>query len=237
MPRMKLWKRIVLLAQAALGAVGLILMMLDILGAGIMNALNRGLLNGAGHVRPGVLVLWLMAFAALAALCALAIVIVARTGRAHGARLLSLSDAGGDGVLLSQSTLDQLIEDALGLPDGVSITQITADYQDHEVAVMVEITISSGTNIPLATQAMQARVREQLSEKSGIPVSSVDIKVTGLHVDLNAMWKDVPSGEGEDEVKPWQGLNEELPAEHTPDRPTKVFEPIRVNEADETPNQ
>ena len=198
MPKMKLWKRAVLMTQAGLGAAGTLLFALGAFGLSPLAGLNHWVTGAGSGLRPGALIALILLIAALAALCALSFTIAFFAGRTRGARLLTLRDEGGDEILLTRETLDQLARMAVGEPEGVSDIRVFTAYADHMAAVTVEIGVSSAINIPETTRAIQSRVRERLEGVSGIPVSSADIRVTSLRVETTAPATS-PDADGENE--------------------------------------
>lgn len=183
MPQIRFWKRAVLMAQSVLGVAGAALFVLGALGCRPLAALNRWITRAEGGFRPGALAALLFVAAILAALGVLSFAIALYAGKTRGARLIALRSEGGDEILLAQETLDQLARSAVGDPEGISEIRVAAGYSDRMAAVTVEVAVSPAINIPEATRAIQLRVRGQLEDLSGIPVSSVDIKVVSLRLD------------------------------------------------------
>lgn len=183
MAKMKASKRVILMVQSGLGVVWTVVFLLDALGCAPFSALNRWITKAEGGFRPGALTVLLLVSAFLTALGALSFAVAFCAGKTRGARLLALRDNGGDEILLTQDTLDELARSAVGEPEGVFEINVTAAYSDGKAAVTAEISVSSAINIPETTRAIQERVRKQLEDVSGIPVSSVDIKVLSLRVE------------------------------------------------------
>lgn len=179
---MKLWKRIAVMAFAVLGLAGLAAAVVEVAGADIALSIRQLVSYQEGGIRFEMLIVFLAVAIVLAAYCVLVFMIALRAGRVRKARLLSLRDAGGDSVLLSQDTLDALVMMAIGTPDGVSDVKITTGYADREASVMIDIAVASNINIPETTKAMQERVRAQLSDVSGICVSGVDVTISNIKV-------------------------------------------------------
>ena len=182
------------MTQAGLGAVGVLVFALGAFGLRPLSALNRWITGAEGGLRPGALIVLILLIVALAALCGLSFAIAFFAGRTRGARLLTLRDEGGDEILLTQDTLDQLARRAVGEPEGVSDIRVVTAYADHMAAVTVEVGVSSAINIPETTRAIQSRVREQLENVSGIPVSSADVRVLSLKVEEAALPKSPDAG-------------------------------------------
>ena len=228
---MKLWKRIAIMLFALMSLAGLAAAIMEVAGADLARWVRELYTEASGELRYEMLAACLGVAAVLAAYCVLVVVIAARAGHVRKARLLSLKDAGGDSVLLSQDTLDTLVKMAIGTPDGVSDVKITTGYVDHEAAVMIDIAVTSNINIPETTQAMQDRVRAQLSGTSGIRVSGVDVTISNIKVP-----------EAGEPIVPVETVREEvvengeiLPEEETPAAETSEEQETREAENAETP--
>ena len=211
MLKMRLWKRVVLMAQSGLGVAGAVMFALGALGCRPLAALNRWVTRAEGGFRPGALAVLLILAASLAALGALSFAIALCAGKTRGARLLTLRSEGGDEILLTQETLDQLARSAVGEPEGISEIRVAAGYSDRMAAVTVEVAVSPAINIPESIRAIQSRVRGQLEGMSGIPVSSVDVKVVSLRLEganENALCQTEKASETENKTDTDQNTHE-----------------------------
>lgn len=183
MIRMRMWKRIFIIIGALAGIAGLVEFLLEVCGCGYASAVRKFLSLETGGADRVLLVEFFAAAVLVLALFVLIIVIAACSGRIRAANMLLLTDKKGDSVLLSFQTLNDLARLAVGEPAGLHNIEVETGYSDYKATVEVKASVSADVNIPEETAAIQNRVREQLENVCGIPVSNVDVYIIELNKD------------------------------------------------------
>ncbi len=180
--KMKLWKRVTVMALAVLGVLTVISTLLEALGCGFSESLRDFVSTGEGKYNALNLYIFIVACGFLITLCVSVFMIAFNSGRVKKARLITLEDNNGDCILLSQDTLDSLVHKAIGEPLGVSDIKVETGYQDGRVEAMVDIAVNSNINIPKTTRDLQERVRHQVADLSGICVNRVNVTISTIKV-------------------------------------------------------
>lgn len=179
--KMKLVKRIAIMASACIGLIGVVVLLLEIFGVECTSLLNRMAFQDS-RVRIAGLLSALILVGALCAVHVYAFMIAFKGEKAYKARLITLKGDKDDAVLIRQETLDELVRNVVGEPDGVSDIAVNTRYQDMKLAVMVEMNVDLSTDIKETTTQMQEDVRHQLEEVNGIDLSGVSILVAKINV-------------------------------------------------------
>ncbi len=180
--KMKLWKRITVMALAVLGVLAVAAALLEAFGCGYSEALREFIASAENKYNASNLCVLLAVCALLVALCVCVFMIAVNSGRVKKAKLITLEDNSGDCILIAQDTLDTLVMNAIGEPQGVSDIKVVTGYQDGRVEAMIDIAVSSNINIPKTTRELQERVRRQLDDRSGICVSRVNVTISKINV-------------------------------------------------------
>ena len=206
--KMKNIKRITLMATACFGFIGVLLSILETLGAKVFELLNR-----AASASGVLLVFLLIVLLALGGMCVYAFIIVLKGYRAENVRMITLEGTKNDAVLIKQETLDEIIKNVIGQPEGVSEIAISTEYRDLALDVKVNLTVEMSANIASVTTDMQKNIRKQLEEVNGISLSGVSVIISGINVPENTEGMVMPwaAKEAEKAEEAEEEAKEEMP--------------------------
>lgn len=217
-------RRAVLTATAAFGLFGVVLAILETLGARVFELLHKA------ASASGVLCAFLLiVLVALAAMCVYALVIALEGRKAANARMITLEGTKDDVVLIKQETLDSIVKSVIGQPDGVTDIKITTQYRDMALDIQVELTVDMNTNIASVTRDMQVNIREQLEKVNGITLSGVSVIISALNVPENTEgmvmpWNENKEAETEEAKEAEEAVFEEETAEESAEETTETEE-------------
>ncbi|MBR3927635.1 MAG: hypothetical protein IKJ65_01380 [Clostridia bacterium] len=219
--KMKSLKRTVLMATACFGLAGVVLSVLETLGARVFELLSK-----AASASAALLVILLIILFALGGMCAWAFIIVYRGYRAANVNMVTLEGTQNDVVLIKKETLDEIVKSIIGQPDGVADVSIATEYKDLALDVKVNLTVDMSANIASVTHEMQLNIRKQLEEVNGIRLSGVSVIISGINVPENR----------EGMIMPWSNGSNEEKAEETSEEPAEnaALETLEPNEVIET---
>lgn len=206
--KMKLMKRIALMATAGLGAVGVLFVILEMFGLHVF-----GIFHKAAEASVVVLLLLLIILLALAGMCAYAFWIAFKGEKAYKARMVTLKGTRDDVVLIQQDTLDDFVKSVIGQPEGVTDIAVSTQYHDMALDVQVSLTVNMDTDIAASTANMQKIVREQLEAVNGIQLSGVTVIISGINVPENTEGMTMPWAVTKDEEKREEAAECELTGE------------------------
>jgi len=179
--KMRLVNRISIMVLAVLGVLAAFLIELEMLGGEFFETL-KGLVSRDGRINAAVLIPATLILIAIAALSVQVFMIALRNGKGKSVRLITLKGTKGDAVMIAQETLDQMVKDIIGEPDGVTDVQVVCGYADRKVDVLIDMAVASNIEIPATTRAIQDIVRNQLVDVNGIEISGVNVKISKINV-------------------------------------------------------
>lgn len=236
--KMKLVKRIAIMTSAGIGMIGCILVLLETFGIQCFSQMNK-LAFIDGNVRLFGLIAALVLVFALAAVNAYVFLIAFRGEKAYKARMITLRGDKDDVVLIKQETLDELVKDVVGEPEGVSDISVNTKYQDMKLGVMLEMNVDITTDIKEATSKMQSEIRHQLEEVNGIDMSGVSILVTKIKVPALSEGMSMPwAARSEDALEqPAEEASEEKTESAAPEKEPETTAELNAEpeEADDDP--
>jgi len=175
--KIKCMKRTVLMATAIFGLVGVLLSILETLGAEVFELMNK-----AASASGVLLAFLLIVLFALGGMCVWAFIIVYKGYRAQNVQMITLEGTKDNAIMIRKETLDEIIKTVIGQPDGITDVAITTQFKDLLLGVKVNLTVEMNANITSVTHDMQANIRKQLEEVNGIRLSGVDVIISAINV-------------------------------------------------------
>ena len=180
--KMKLFNRITVMAFACLGFLATVFLALEAFGVNVYGAFNSMIVRGDGGFSAFGLIVLLLMVILLALLCVQVFMIGLYHGDPKKVRMITLKGTEGDAVLIAQETLDELVTQVIGTPEGISDIKITTGYSAQRVDILIDIAVDANIDIPAATHAIQNAVRSQLVDVNGIEINGVNVKISGINV-------------------------------------------------------
>ena len=184
--KLKRLDRAALLLMAALIVLALILLfvcaiapdMAESMGA----AFHAGMLN-----YPLLRVLVILVCLALAALvCGGVWTLLRGREKKDDVPPVSINEAEGGSVQISQTALEALVRRSAGPIDGVNRFDVKLEKRENALDVTLEMSVRQGVKIPELAQTARQNVREALEGMTGVKVENVTLLVSDISTDAPA---------------------------------------------------
>lgn len=183
----KLLKRVSIAASSVLGAVGVLVALLETFGVDV-----AGLFHKAAGASVVILILLIIVLAALLGVCAYSFYLALFGEKAMSARMITLNGTNDDVVFIKQETLDEFVASVIGQPEGVTEISAQAKYQDGALDVTVTMSVNMDADISALTSEIQSVIREQLENVNGIKLGRVAVVISGIVVPENTQGVKMP---------------------------------------------
>ncbi|MBQ1256528.1 MAG: hypothetical protein IIX93_04555 [Clostridia bacterium] len=219
---MKHLKRVSVMTTSALGAIGVLLVLLETFGVRVFR-----LFHEAASASVVLLLLLIIILVALAGVCAYSFYLAYFEEKIYKARMVTLQGTKDDVVLVQQDTLDNFIRSIVGKPEGVNELSISSAYSDMALDVTITVTVNMDADIASMTQNMQNAVREQLETVNGIKLSRVAVIISGIVVPENTEGMKMPWADKQEEKA------DEAIGETAEEKAEEAFEAEETLEAEE----